>query len=72
MSELASETARGLQHFIYKFGEELPEKYIGTTSSPGYFGFGGFVLAGCLIQVVVLFVCIIIKIIFGGASKAGK
>lgn len=69
VSELASESGRALQHFIYKFGEDLPEKYSGTKTSAGYFGFGGFVLAGCIIQLVILAICVMVKIFYGGENS---
>jgi hypothetical protein len=69
VSELVSETSRGLQHFIYKFGGNLDDKYDGMNSSPGYFGFGEFMLAGCLIQLLILLTCTILKIYYGGVFK---
>lgn len=69
ISELSSESARALQHFIYQFGENLPDKYSGTKTSAGYFGFGGFILAGCIIQLIILAICVLVKIFFGGQSS---
>lgn len=70
VSELSSEAGRALQHFVYKFGEELPQQYAGTNTSAGYFGFGGFILAGCVIQLLILSICIVIKTLHSGSPSS--
>jgi hypothetical protein len=39
------------------------------NTNAGYFGFGAFVLAGCIIQLTIIAVCIVIKTIYGGTSS---
>ena len=72
MSELSSNAAIGLQHFIYKFGLDLPTQYAGVNTSAGYYGFGSFILAGCIIQLVILAVLIMVKTYFGGTSSTAN
>lgn len=72
VSELSPDAARGLQFFIYKFGEELPAQYAGVKTSAGYFGFGSFIISGCIIQLLILIVCIAIKTYYGGTSSTAS
>lgn len=40
-----------------------------NSTNVGYYGFGAFILSGCIVQIVVVALCVGIMMYYGGISK---
>lgn len=60
ITSLSGDAVKGLQPFIYPFGLALSD----TTSAFYYFNYTQLMLSGCIVQIVIILICFLLRIFF--------